>query len=471
MTAPRRFPRPPRALLLAAAGLLACALAALLPALDGGGAPGTAEAQGSLASNLRLSGWTNCNSIRLTWTPNEGGSGLWTWEIQKRVNNGDWDAAATARQPRNMGDVYWTITGVNCVDKNEFRIRIRRGVWSDTVTAPSAPSQVAGLVFQSVNETRISVSWSTPPSYSTITGYTLAYRENQGGTGDWTTDDAIAATVNSKTIGSLTPGTAYEVRVAAKTSVGTGAWSEILFARTSASLFANKPPDDLKITELSRSPTAVNLSLSWSAVTGVTLYEVEQRLDKVLTTLRTGTAPGSAATDTHLEIGHTKDENDAGEFSFRVRARKGSGQSAQYTPWSPEAYYRFYGEGKVKVPSQLAAEVAGNRELPADVRAVRDGVGGAVEQVFAPTGLQVDGAGIAAAAAILPCLAVFLFVAGLGWQAGAPAMGLGAGYALMTLGLFVGNALLGLDIIWPMLAVLVAVLVGGGAAARKLGFF
>ena len=326
-------------------------------------------------------------------------------------------------------------------------------------------------MFQSVNETRISVSWSTPPSYSTITGYTLAYRENQGGTGDWTTDNSIAATVNSKTIGSLTPGTAYEVRVAAKTSVGTGAWSEILFARTSASLFANKPPDDLKITELSRSPTAVNLSLSWSAVTGVTLYEVEQRLDDVLTTLRTGTAPGSAATDTHLEIGHTKDENDAGEFSFRVRAQKGSGQSAQYTPWSPEAYYRFYGEGKVEVPSQLAAEVAGNRELPADVRAVREGVGGAVEQVFAPTGLQVDGEGIAAAVAILPCLAVFLFVAGLGWQAGAPAMGLGAGYALMTLGLFVGNALLGLDIIWPMLAVLVAVLVGGGAAARKLGFF
>ena len=469
MTAPRRFPRPPRALLLAAAGLLACALAALLPALDGGGAPGTAEAQ---ARNVAYVSWTKCSVLRVSSELRY--EGRIRVRARYRVNNrAEWTERNLGTYASSYGrNTTVAISGLNCVNKYEVAIASGDGYWStDTVTAPSAPSQVAGLVFQSVNETRISVSWSTPPSYSTITGYTLAYRENQGGTGDWTTDNSIAATVNSKTIGSLTPGTAYEVRVAAKTSVGTGAWSEILFARTSASLFANKPPDDLKITELSRSPTAVNLSLSWSAVTGVTLYEVEQRLDDVLTTLRTGTAPGSAATDTHLEMGHTKDENDAGEFSFRVRARKGSGGSAQYTPWSPEAYYRFYGEGKVEVPSQLAAEVAGNRELPADVRAVRDGVGGAVEQVFAPTGLQVDGEGIAAAVAILPCLAVFLFVAGLGWQAGAPAMGLGAGYALMTLGLFVGNALLGLDIIWPMLAVLVAVLVGGGAAARKLGFF
>lgn len=481
MTAPRRSPRTLRTLLLAAAGLLACALAALLPAMDGGGngGPGTAEAQGvSYATNLRLSGWTGCNSIRLTWTPTRVVvSGSPQWAIQKRVNNGDWTAAATALRPMNMGDVYWNLTGLNCTDKNEFRIRLGRqtspspndSIWSDAVTAPSRPSQVAGLVFQSVNETRISVSWSTPPSYSTITGYTLNWRQNQGGTGDWTAVTGISASTASRTISGLTPGTAYEVRVAARTSAGMGAWSEILFARTSASIFANNPPDNVKIKELTSDDVSVNLSISWEAVTNATAYELERRVGDVLTSLVTGVVPGSTATDTHLEDSYIKKPNEAGELIYRVRARKGSGQSAQYTPWSPEYFYAFYSAGNVPVgSSELAAEIAGNRSLPADVRGVRDGVGGAVEQVFEPAGLQVDGDGIATALAVFPALALLIFGAAVGWQQGAPALGLGIGYLMFTMSLYAGNALLGLPIIWPMLATLVIVLVGVIAAASKL---
>ena len=474
MTAWRRSPRARRAGLLTAALAL---LAAALLALAGLGAPATAEAQGTpVATNLRLSGWTNCNTITVTFNAALPHSRTVTWIAQKRVNNGEWTTADTARYAGDRRNASIRLTGLSCVARNDIRITLA-GLPSDgyvssaSVTAPSLPAQVAGLVFQSVNQTRVSVGWSTPPSYSPITGYTLQHRENQGGTGAWTTvTPDIASNVNSKTIAELTPGTAYEVRVAAKTSVGTGAWSETLFARTSAPEAADtQPPDNLKITELHVEDTSINLSLSWEKVSGAAVYEVEQRVGDTLTTLTTGTAPNTLGTDTHLETTYAKGENDSGELVFRVRARKGSGQSATYTDWSPESFYRFYGAGKVDAPSELAAEVAGNRQLPADVRAVREGVGGAVEQVFAPTGLQVDGKGIVAAVAILPCLAVFLFVAGLGWQAGAPAMGLGAGYVLMTMGLFVGNALLGLDIIWPMLAVLIAVLVGGGAAVRKLG--
>lgn len=457
----------------AALPLLAAALLGVLLALAGGGAPGAAEAQ---PRSLTFVGWPTCSTLQVAAILRY--NGRIAVRARYRINDGaDWTERSLGTYSSGFRrSTTVSISGLNCVNKYTVAIATGDGEWStETVTAPSQPSQVAGLVFQSVNQTRISVSWSTPPSYSALTGYTLQYRENQGGSGAWTTaTPAIAANVNSKTIASLTPGTAYEVRVAAKTSVGTGPWSETLFARTSAPEAADtNPPDNLKITELHVEDTSINLSISWEAVDGAAAYQVERRVDDVLTTLTTGTstAPGSGATDTHLETTYAKEENDSGELAFRVRARKGSGQSATYTDWSPEYYYRFYGAGKVDAPSELAAEVAGNRQLPADVRAVQEGVGGAVEEVFAPSGLQVDGEGIVAAVAILPCLAVFLFVAGLGWQAGAPAMGLGAGYVLMTMGLFVGNALLGLDIVWPMLAVLVAVLVGGGAAARRLGFF
>ena len=462
-----------RPLLTAALPLLAAALLGVLLALagGGGGAPGTAEAQ---PRALTFVGWQSCSTLQVGAILRY--RGRIAVRARYRINDGaDWTERSLGTYSSNFGrSTTVSISGLNCVNKYTVAIAKGDGEWStETVTAPSAPSQVAGLVFQSVNQTRVSVSWSTPPSYSPLTGYTLQYRENQGGSGAWTTaTPAIAANVNSKTIASLTPGTAYEVRVAAKTSVGTGAWSETLFARTSAPEAADtNPPDNLKITELHVEDTSINLSITWEAVDGVSVYEVERRVGETLTTLTTGTAPNTSGTDTHLETTYAKEENDSGELAFRVRARKGSGQSATYTDWSPESYYRFYGAGKVDAPSELAAEVAGNRQLPADVRAVREGVGGAVEEVFAPSGLQVDGEGIVAAVAILPCLAVFLFVAGLGWQAGAPAMGLGAGYVLMTMGLFVGNALLGLDIVWPMLAVLVVVLVGGGAAARRLGFF
>ena len=104
------------------------------------------------------------------------------------------------------------------------------GPSAEAPDAPSAPTLTAG-------ETWLEASWTAPADNgATITGYDVHYRETGG---NWT-DANHSGTTTTKRIESLTPDTAYEVRVRASNAEGAGDWSPTASARTEA---AAEPPD------------------------------------------------------------------------------------------------------------------------------------------------------------------------------------------------------------------------------------
>ena len=95
----------------------------------------------------------------------------------------------------------------------------RAGTWP---TFPGAPTGVSG----SAGVAQVSLTWTAPSAnggYS-ITDYVIQYSSNSGST--WTTfNGRTASATASQVVTGLTNGTAYVFRVAAKTALGTGAYS------------------------------------------------------------------------------------------------------------------------------------------------------------------------------------------------------------------------------------------------------
>ncbi|MYE11389.1 MAG: hypothetical protein F4X99_06960, partial [Gammaproteobacteria bacterium] len=90
--------------------------------------------------------------------------------------------------------------------------------------APSTPTLTAGTTW-------LEASWTAPSDNgSAITDYDVHYRETGG---NWQ-DASHAGTTTTKRIGSLTPDTAYEVRVRASNAEGAGDWSAAASGRTAA---------------------------------------------------------------------------------------------------------------------------------------------------------------------------------------------------------------------------------------------
>ena len=111
----------------------------------------------------------------------------------------------------------------------------------DRAARPTAPSVTA------TSTTSLSVSWTAPDDGgSTITGYTLRYRESS--TSNWTTVPGITSTSGS--LSSLEENTEYDVQVRATNSVGNSNYSPAATATTS-----NTAPS---IDAISGSPTTVD---------------------------------------------------------------------------------------------------------------------------------------------------------------------------------------------------------------------
>ena len=230
--------------------------------------------------------------------------------------------------------------------------------------------------------------------------------------------------------------------------------------RTAADLFGNDAPDDVTVTVLTETDTVISLQIRWSAIAGATGYDIERQIGSDITTY-------STAGDRHLENSYTKDANASGSLVYRVRAKK-SGPA--YTPWSPDVYYRFYGAGKVAAPDALRQEIAGIRPTRTDTQQVRDGVDGAVAQLWGTTGASGDPDGAVDLLAALPGLLMLAIAGYTGWRYGMTALGMGLGYTLLVMWLYAAAQLLGFPIVWPMALTLVGVLAGCGGLAKSLGW-
>lgn len=147
------------------------------------------------------------------------------------------------------------------------------------------------LNVDSVASTSIDFSWDPVPG---ATGYRIYQRESSAATFGAPVAD-VGDTTNSRTIGSLTPGTEYDFILVA--TDGTVYNDSSAVTRTTSA--ATSPPD---------APTGVSaaavsdteITVSWTAPTGATSYEVRRSTSENGTYTAVGTPDGSPFEDTGL---------------------------------------------------------------------------------------------------------------------------------------------------------------------------
>ena len=162
--------------------------------------------------------------LLLTWTaPADQGSPITSYKIEYLTPVADWSTLGTS-----VTTSFYTPALVIPGVQYKFRVlainAAGTGASSDildgrALTTPSAPA-----VTLTPGASLLNVSWTTPESSGlAISTYTIQI-SNSGTTPNWNTINA-AASGNTFAIPNLTPGSSYQVRVAARSSLGLGAYS------------------------------------------------------------------------------------------------------------------------------------------------------------------------------------------------------------------------------------------------------
>ena len=160
----------------------------------------------------------------VSWlTPADNGSAITGYVIQSSSNGGStWTTTNVGAV--NSALVTGLVNGTAYVFQVAAVTDYGTGIFS-TVTDPATPlgpSAAPAVTSVVAGDSQATVSWSTPASNgSEITGYTVEYTSNGGGT--WT--PTSVGVVNTTVVAGLTNGTTYSFRVAAVTGFGTGVYS------------------------------------------------------------------------------------------------------------------------------------------------------------------------------------------------------------------------------------------------------
>ena len=225
-------------------------------------------------------------SLTLSWTAVTGATG---YEV-KHSPGGE-----TPTTVAGASSTSYTFSGLTADTAYTLSVRARNGsgtsAWSEVAktTALAAPSNLS----TTATSTSITLSWDA------VTGAT-SYEVKQGATGTAT----ASSSTTSHAFSGLTASTEYTLYVRAKNSNGTSEWSSL--AKTTAPVAPSG---------LSAEATSTSLTLSWTAVTGATSYEVKQGA--------AGTATASSSTTSHAFSGLTANT----EYTLYVRAKNSGGTS------------------------------------------------------------------------------------------------------------------------------------------------
>ena len=266
--------------------------------------------------------------LEASWTaPADNGAAITDYDVEYRTTGGNWtDASHTGTATVKR------IESLTADTAYEVRVRASNaegaGDWSPAASgrtdasaeepdAPAAPTLTVG-------ETWLEASWTAPANNgSAITGYDVHYRLTGG---NWQ-DASHAGTTTTKRIESLTPDTAYEVRVRASNAEGAGDWSPAASARTDA---AAEAPDAPAAPTLTVGETWLEASWTAPADNGaaITDYDVHFR-----TTGGNWTDASHAGTATTKRI-----ESLTPDTAYEVRVRASNAEGAG--DWSQAASAR-----------------------------------------------------------------------------------------------------------------------------------
>lgn len=229
---------------------------------------------------LSLTGTPSDQAMGLTWAvpATDGGSAITDYRVEyKLAASSTWltftDGVGTATSA--------TVTGLTNGQSYNFRVSatntVGTGYPSSTFTGTpiliiSPPSQVTGLSATS-GDTQVGLTWTAPAANgATITDYVVQYKASSSGT--WLTFADGTSATTSATVTGLTNGTAYDFRVAATNSAGTGSYSSTVSSTPAAPVLITQVSGSKKTAALSPGGRATSISLTLQTPTAGNLLVV-----------------------------------------------------------------------------------------------------------------------------------------------------------------------------------------------------
>ena len=189
-----------------------------------------------------------------------------------------------------------------------------------------APRQRPSVYDPEPGDRNLTITWFILDDHSPYASFDIDYRPQ--GTTAWTTTSASAVLYGgrgSHTIGGLTNGTTYEIRVRARNSAGTGPWSSP--NEEGAPADPPAPP-----TTITAGPAAqygfTNLDVSWNAVPDATAYHLRYRKSGESAWQKSGALSGNRWSRIHATATLLTGLANGATYEIQVRALTGNSVGA-----------------------------------------------------------------------------------------------------------------------------------------------
>ncbi|RHA39234.1 fibronectin type III domain-containing protein [Cellulomonas rhizosphaerae] len=278
------------------------------------------------AAVTSLAATATTNSLKVSWralsSSSTGGSAVTGYAVKYRKGSGAWVTVSSA-----LASTGTSVTVSGLASSSSYAVSV--AAVNAVGTGPAATLSTATLALpsapRSVKATRgdrtALVSWTAPSSNggAAISGYALEYRAKdpkKGTWGPWATR-ATSATTVKVTLTGLTNGTSYQVRVSARSALGTGT------ASTAVSFVpATKPAAPRGVKATATGSKKIKVAWTKSTTNGSTIsgYQVQySTTGKSWKTLTTAKSSATSYTWTKATKGK--------KYFFRVIARSNLGSS------------------------------------------------------------------------------------------------------------------------------------------------
>lgn len=248
------------------------------------------------------------NSATVSWTAVSGATG---YNIQYRVTGTSiWLTASSATASK-------ALSGLSASSTYEFQVQTVCSASntsafssSSTFSTPAPPCNVpTGLSSASITSNSAILSWT---AFAGASSYTIQYRVV--GAASWVSSSSA---VTSNSLSGLTPNSNYEFQVKSVCSVSNSS------AFSSSSTFSTPaPPCNTPTGLASASVTHNSATVSWTAISGATAYNVNYRVVGAATWLST-----TSATSTKNILGLTAASN----YEFQIQSDCGSGNTSSFS--------------------------------------------------------------------------------------------------------------------------------------------